>query len=102
MKRLILQLGAVALASCSIDGREPPIALGGAAGTLDMTPDGGGNGGGGGSDPSCTGCVIAGACVDAGSVDPGNPCRICAPELDDSGYSPNASASCGSGPSDCS
>ena len=100
MKRLILQLGAVALASCSIDSRVPPLAVGGGAGTLDMTPDGGGSGGGGGSE--CTGCVIAGACVNADSVDSTNPCRICAPELDDAAYSPNVSASCGSGPSDCS
>lgn len=102
IRRLISLLGALALASCSIDGREPPVTVGGNAGSADVTPDAGGSGGSAGSDPACEGCSIAGICVHAGAVDPANPCGICAPERDDAAYGPNVSASCGAGPSDCS
>jgi hypothetical protein len=65
------------------------------------------NGGGGACDGcddagACPGCVIGEACISEDALDPTNPCRVCAPSVSQTEYSPNLGASCGSGPEVCS
>lgn len=51
---------------------------------------------------ACADCTIDGVCVEAGVTLAGNPCLICDPGRNTVGYSANPTASCGSGPTECS
>lgn len=50
----------------------------------------------------CSGCSVAGTCFASGAVNPANPCQICNPSQNASGFVGNVGAACGSGPSACS
>lgn len=51
---------------------------------------------------ACADCTIDGVCTAAGVTRAGDPCLICDPGRNTVGYSANATASCGSGPTECS
>jgi hypothetical protein len=120
-------LGALAwlvVASCSVDRRNPGVDQGplkpdtlqpeppqpgppqsepgplGDAGTLPPAADGTNEGSE--EPPPCPGCVIGASCVAAGTVNASNTCQICDPARSAVGFSANATASCGAGPSACS
>lgn len=45
----------------------------------------------------CPGCLIDDTCYEDGDLNPNTVCRICDPDLDDSGWSPNNGRSCNDG-----
>ena len=89
----------------SIAGAAGAADAAGAAGAIDGGDAGtaGQSGAGsGGANPTCAGCVIASACVEAGAKNPGNPCEICNVSRSRAAYSANSGAQCGSAASECS
>jgi hypothetical protein len=50
----------------------------------------------------CTGCLINGNCIGAGARNPANPCQVCDPARNASGFINDVGANCGSAASTCS
>ncbi len=51
---------------------------------------------------TCTGCLISGQCVPAGTASPSNTCLVCDPTRSSNSYSVESGKNCGQGPSECS
>lgn len=50
----------------------------------------------------CQGCQVGNTCFAPGTSNPQNPCQVCNPLTNSSGFSANVGANCGSGPTECS